>query len=479
MNSLLAYSLALPIQSLVVRWDTRGWDCSAPENGTQKRPPSKIFRLSANSCDSEFAESSGPDSQSSSSDERAIEERHTSAEDITRTRCSGNRQASWPVSVCLWALGNPLLLVFWLLTFTVGLPLRCTLGNDNVLGICLLFSVWLSALAIQGSIKTNSRLRPWLRTLLFGIFNAVLWTSLVMIGYAFADAAISNRPVHDILGDLQTGKPFSRRLANLDTDKSSLPVAAGDVAQSVLNAGLVAWGLKLYEYRRQLLSRAGLTVFLVSSLLALGNIVLGPLFAHLVGLRPAKSALAFAARSVTIALASPVMAVLKGDEGLNAAMVVMSGILYQMGLGFGAGAWLERRLAWNSQHQPRPSESSPGITGAKAAPGTNESKGTAVANTVVGTGRRDLESQTNETHQQQHCTHDTIRRNVHDPRTVAAGVTVGINSAAMGTAYLYGAKSDAAPYSALSMIALGIMTVGFSTIKPLVAWIIEQVTTTP
>ncbi|KAK4215735.1 hypothetical protein QBC37DRAFT_281010 [Rhypophila decipiens] len=421
-NSLLAYFLALPIQSLVVRWDARVWDCSASEEETQERSRSKAFRLSATSCDSEFVVSP--------------------VEETTAVESPSQETQSCATSLLIWSLENPLLLIFWLLTITVGIPLRYTTGDDTALSICLLFAVWFSALAIQGAIKTSQRLRPCAQTLLFGLFNAVLWTSLAMIGYAFANAAISKRSIHDILGDLQTNSPLSRRIAHLGTSATDVPMAAGDVALTILNAGLVAWGLKLYEYRRQLLSRAGLTVFLVSSVLALGNMVLGPLLVHRIGLRPASSGLAFAARSVTIALASPVMAILKGDDGLNAAMVVISGILYQMALGFGVGAWLEKKLTWGSWEQ-QPAEV-----------------------TVAG---RDIEAQTDAGRT------TAAASSVHDPRTVAAGVTIGINSAAMGTAYLYETKSDAAPYSALSMIALGIMTVGCSAIKPLIGWIVEQV----
>lgn len=470
-NSVLAYALALPIQSLVVRWDTRSWDCRSAEDESQTRPRSKI-RFSANSCDTDFTESSGPDGQSSLGDEITIEE-HQSAAENSLVR---DQTTSWTASLCNWAFRNPLLLIFWLLTLAVGIPLRHAVGIDSVLSISLLFAAWLTALAIQGSIKANQRLRPWIRTLLFGILNPVLWTSLGMIGYLFADAAIGHRSVQDILDDLQPSNPISRRIANLGTSKTLPQLAAGDVALSILNAGLVAWGLKLYEYRRQLLSRAGLTVFLVSSLFALGNLTLGPIFVHKAGLRPARSDLAFAARSVTIALATPVMAILQGDDGLNAAMVVMSGILYQMGLGFGVGAWLEKRLTWSPQNQQQTSTSTPEIRPAGPNPTINNAKPATTTHAVAGTGRRDLEAQTNGP-RSPHLAHRScaIRQTRNHPRTVAAGVTIGINSAAMGTAYLYEAKSDAAPYSALSMITLGIMTVGFSAIKPLVGWIVEQV----
>ncbi|KAJ4387066.1 mitochondrial aspartate-glutamate transporter agc1 [Neurospora sp. IMI 360204] len=50
------------------------------------------------------------------------------------------------------------------------------------------------------------------------------------------------------------------------------------------------------------------------------------------------------ARSVTIAMGAPVMVMMGGDASLNATMVVISGIIFPMGLGFGFGSWLERTI---------------------------------------------------------------------------------------------------------------------------------------
>ncbi len=116
---------------------------------------------------------------------------------------------------------------------------------------------------------------------------------------------------------------------------SGQALGAGDMAISVLNAGIVAWGLKLFECRAQLLSRAGMCALAVATAAALANVVCGPLLVYAMGMRPAGRALAFAARSVTLALAGPAMASLGGDVGLNAAMVVFNGIAFQNGYGAG------------------------------------------------------------------------------------------------------------------------------------------------
>jgi len=362
-----------------------------------------------------------------------------------------------------WAVRNPMLILSWLFTILVGLPLRFQGQHDAFLSTSLLFAVWFTTLAVQASFKKNPPLhRPWLSTALFGLSNAVLWTSLIMIAYVFAETATTHRSLHTMLDTLQTNFTITSLVFPAgDATPTPAPtyLAAGDIALCILNAGLVSWGLKLYEYRRQLVSRAGLTVLLVSSVLAAGNVALGPLLARALGLRSAPTALAFAARSVTLALGSPVMAALRADVGLNAAMVVMSGIVFQVGLGFGVGGWLERNLV--ERCLPRaipPSDDGNAVTATARS-----------SVTLQGTddeGALDLEAQV--------LASETTKIDS-TPRTVASGVTIGINAAAMGTAYLYEVKSEAAPYSALSMMAMGIMTVVFASIPPLQAWVVGAV----
>ncbi|VBB86257.1 Putative protein of unknown function [Podospora comata] len=415
-NTVLSYVLALPLQCLMVRWDSGSWSSSDIEKGsptTEKERQNPKLRSPVKSvCDS--------------MDTEDFSLGVTPPESITPdSKASPTHPVSFSTSAKLWCLANPMLLLMWTLTLTIGLPLRVCLALDTPLSTLLLFALWLSTLAIQSSLKTSPYLRPFARTLLSGLFNAVLWTSLTMAAYLLLDGHLSSRPLQAMLTTLESHNPFSSALLN----SFSVPLTAGDVALSILNAGLVSWGLKLYEYRLQLLSRAGLTVFTVSSLIALGNVSCGPLLAHTMGVAPQGRALAFAARSVTLALGNPVLDTLSADKSLNAAMVVISGIVYQMSLGLGVGRFLEKHL--------------------------------------VNIGGRD--DHTNDT------TTTTTTKGENDPRTVAAGVAVGINAAAMGTAYLYETKSEAAPYSALSMMALGIMTVVFSTIGPLVSWVLGSV----
>ncbi|KAK3331772.1 hypothetical protein B0T19DRAFT_86421 [Cercophora scortea] len=551
-NTVSTYPMALLTQSLMVRWDKHFQRPAMTETDEAMEGRTvRIFRMpgSAKSFCESLSESTtsssntslytpGDDSASdrsgklsppapavtrwqtelktnllkdeiyASGDESSSDGSQLSLSASSSQTVTTDEQMSWTQtsrSLCNFAADNPMLLLSWLSTLTIGLPLRYTNSNDHALATALLFSLWFTTLAIQASIKTNhTNLRPWLRTLLSGLFNAVLWTSLAVIAYVFIDGAISNRPLSTMLDTLQTNSTFLALITGTPTKP-----AAGDIALAILNAGLVSWGLKLYEYRRQLLSRAGVTVFLVSSLLALANLILGPLLAAAVGLRPVASDLAFAARSVTLALGSPVMAMLGGDAGLNATMVVVSGIVFQMGLGFGAGAWLESRVVaacMMLRTRDRRGVRAGGGGGGVLVTTTTTTVVTTVCGKIVDPESPppasgpisvsvipmkegdDLEAQLNGRRamplSMSGAKNDAYSNNasghgerINDPFTVAAGVTVGINAAAMGTAYLYEAKSEAAPYSALSMIALGVMTVAFAAVKPLAVWLVESVAT--
>ncbi|KAJ4303924.1 hypothetical protein N0V88_001524 [Collariella sp. IMI 366227] len=418
------YRKRLKRACLMVRYDKEFWveSHSDAEKGETQRQETPKPRAPAKSfCEASPTASSltiGLGSSSGSSSEN----------DEPPSQLSTNSLPSscWP-RLLTFSLLNPLLLLSWLLTFIIGLPLRYTYQKDVPLATFLLSATWLTTLAIQSYIKSHPSLRPWARTLLSGLSNAVLWTSLSMIAYVFADCAISGRPLADMLATLRTNTPLARLLLNSTSPQKQHPqtgsgttMAAGDIAITLLNSGLVSWGLKLYSHQNQLLSRAGLTVCTVSAILALINVTSGPLLAHSMRVEPASRALAFAARSVTIALANPVMSVLQGDGGLNAAMVTQV-------------PPTTRPIQTQTQRQPAGDE-------------RDEMAMTLLA-----------------------------EQKANDPLTVAAGVTVGINAAAMGTAYLYEAHSEAAPHAALSMIALGIMTVVFSSIVPLAGWVVERV----
>ncbi|KAH8898361.1 hypothetical protein GQ53DRAFT_678533 [Thozetella sp. PMI_491] len=447
LNTVAAYTMAYPLQNFLARYRRPFFCCAAGEEGSWLRqsqnegsPLKPSDETVPKGTESQASLVSGTQCLNTRNEDKERPPSEGQGSDATTAEPATEKPSVRSVRgarILNWAILHPVLILCWGITIFVGLPLRLVVGTAVVFETFLLFSIWLSALSVQAEAKTWPRLPRWLRILLGGALNAVLWTSLAMMAYVFAEERRSGQTTEEVLRSLQTNTTVSDLLLSYirtpnpdsgvdDGDPSShapLTMGAGDIALAILNTGLVAWGLKLYEHRRQIFSCGGATVTLVSSIIAVGNVFSGPLLARAVGLRPASRELAFSARSVTIALGSPAVTQLGGDLSLNAAMVVVSGILFQMGLELGLGGWFERLTRRLGR------DSLPMWLAAK-------SDGA--------------------------------------PRAVAAGVTIGINSAAMGTAYLYEAKSEAAPYSTLAMTIFGVMTVVLCTIRPVADWVIGQ-----
>ncbi len=440
---------------------------------------------------------------------------------VTLARRAACFVAAHPV-LCTSLLGIPL----------VGLPVARATGCGTALDTCVLFALWTGTLAAQAAAKCAPpalvRTYPRVHVVLVTALNAVLWTSLGTIAFlaARARSSSSSSSIDVALAQFSTGTSLADLIHPLSSSPASpSSIGAGDIASSILDAGIVSWGLKLFECRAQLLSRAGLTTLAAGAIFAVANIVCGPLLVRAMGLAPPAKALAFAARSVTLALAGPAMTNLGGDVGLNAAMVVFNGVVFQVAMGLG-GPWgkaLSSRKRWSMGRpstrfcgQPSSSPfgsfaSSDADAGTTVAVGRGHSSRRGSATSDVETltdgacslSSASLSSKAKATadieqgaasSSQKDSPGDTgpISCTVHmrggdlssahngdgkddSPVTVAAGMTIGINAAAMGTAYLYEDGSRAAPYAALSMTVFGVMTVVFTSIQPLAGWVVSCV----
>ncbi|KAB5517504.1 hypothetical protein GE09DRAFT_1230855 [Coniochaeta sp. 2T2.1] len=414
---------------------------------------------------------------------------------------------SYPRTVLLWILDHPLLTASWFSTILISLPLRYATGHEESLGISLLLAIWSTTQLLQQSLKTSplpllALIRPKLRTALSVACNPVLWTAIGLIAYAAAESHRNRRPIASVLSSLEHDTTFAdvvmhRNHAYEVYTDSPLPVpythrplprvAAGDVANAILSAGLVCWGLKLWEYRRRLLSSAGFTILIVSCLAALANVVLGPLLAKgVLGGEHNEPGydLAFVARTVTLALGAPAVRLLGGDEGVNAALVVVNGIVCQMAMGVGVGEWLGvwmGRLGGEVRRLRRGVQLRWGGLGEGGQAKVSEEKGTRRPSQhgdvdssgmlrPVACRRMEQPLSEGESHRP-----TSSRATESATTTIASGVTVGINAAAMGTAHLYEAGSDAAPYSALAMTVFGVATVGLTMVPGLGEWVVAMV----
>ncbi|GKT47549.1 uncharacterized protein ColSpa_07730 [Colletotrichum spaethianum] len=317
--------------------------------------------------------------------------------------------ASWVRECYPMALAISLFIV-------IGIPVSHITGDDRVLDGCMLWFVWISSTRLQRTFGRNHLLVdfPSMKTTATTVLNPVLLTTLIMTAYTRAKTAAQDVLIEHTLTVFSSGTSLSdlwtHRATGWDLRKGQRDwFGAGDAALSILECGIVVWGFKLYECRRQIWSRAGAAVVLISIGMAALNVFVSILLGSAVGLG-GPEALAFAARSTTLALARPAMEALEGNQVVNAALVVSNGILGQLMYPF-----LLRKLRVEALDE-------------------------------------------NETEDGEAKTDGAL--------TIAAGAAIGINGAAMGVSYVYGRKSRAAPYAALSMTVFGVMTVVFTAVEP-------------
>jgi putative effector of murein hydrolase len=340
----------------------------------------------------------------------------------------------------LWTFNFPLIASF-LGIFIIGTPVAAIANEDRILDGCVLWFVWASTLRLQRELKTSSICNDTskLMNAIVTLMNPVLFTTLMMTAYTRAKTcAYGFDSLPEVLRNFSSGTPLYALWTSVATgtplsDGRSPWFGAGDAALSILECGILIWGFKLYECQRQLFSLAGLLTVLLATAAAAANVFLSVLAGSFVGL-DAPEALAFAARSTTLALAKPAMAALGGNLGVNAALVVSNGILGQLCYPFvldKLGVKREDKISCSSV----------------SLPDSDGKESRLSLRPLLKTAQQDLASGD-------------------DPFTISAGIAVGINGAAMGVSYLYETRSRAAPYAALAMTVSGVMTVVFTTVEP-------------
>ena len=325
--------------------------------------------------------------------------------------------------------------------FLIGAPVAAATGETRILDGFAVWNTWIMAIKTQRLFKTSALCSDYPRTknAVKTLMNPVLITTLVLVAYTRAKAAVvGGYDITKILETFSSRTPiYSLWTARVTGDtipsNPDLQFGAGDAALSILEVGILIWGFKLFECRRQLFSMAGLFTVLISIWAASLNVFLGVILSRWFGLNEPE-ALAFAARSTTLALAKPAIEAMNGNLAVNAALVVSNGILGQLVYPY----VLDRMGVKKDVDVPT-------VTQASSSDDTQNSQ----------------DDQGTPTNQGRETPEETD-----DAMTIAAGMAIGINGAAMGVAYLYETKSRAAPYAALSMTVFGVMTVVFTTVEP-------------
>ncbi|KAL6828757.1 hypothetical protein V8C40DRAFT_286559 [Trichoderma camerunense] len=352
------------------------------------------------------------------------------------------------------------------LVFLVGIPLTIAMHEERFFDGFTLWFIWISSVRSQRAFK-KSQLCTFSTPLKRGLatmMNPVLLTTLFMTGYTRAKASILGPGgLSRTLKKFSGGSPLYA-LWTASISNTPLPnnpsgwYGAGDAALSILECGILVWGFKLSECRRQIFSTAGLLAIILCTIAAAANTFLSVLVSRAIGLH-AYEALSFAARSTTLALAKPATEAIWGNSPVNAMLVVSNGILGQLVYPFildklGVSKQDGGDIVVAATQESVTDESTPIQALSNRNPICLNTDGTSIQASIPAPWSLIPKSW-----------HQNIST-ADSPVTVAAGIAIGINGAAMGVSYLYETRSRAAPYATLSMVVFGVMTVVFTTVEP-------------
>ncbi|KAH6668823.1 LrgB-like family-domain-containing protein [Halenospora varia] len=163
--------------------------------------------------------------------------------------------------------------------------------------------------------------------------HPVLVSSAITILGVWILGLIRGENLDEVLDSYKAGTNY----LDLWHGKTNLPApGAGDIFGSVLDAAIVALALPMFQYRQEL-RRHFFAIVIPNVAISIGSLFGYPVVCYAIGIS-SKRSLAFAGRSLTLALATPATKNLNGDINTNAALAIMSGI---MGVLVG-----QRILAW-------------------------------------------------------------------------------------------------------------------------------------
>jgi putative effector of murein hydrolase len=224
------------------------------------------------------------------------------------------------------------LLTYTVLFLFVGIPLYYVTGYGMPMHLTFSILTYFGAIAIPPSWRQY--LHPVLVSSLFTVLG--MW----VLGLA------NGRSLNTTLTEYRTGAKY----ISLWEGSHELP-GAGDIFGSVLDASIVALALPMYQYRRELRQHF-FAIVTPNILISIASLFAYPYICFAIGITAERS-LAFAARSLTLALATPAVENLGGDTYTIAAIAIASGIVGAL-IGQQILAWLRIPEGMSKRH-PHPS----------------------------------------------------------------------------------------------------------------------------
>ncbi|TQN67792.1 Plastidal glycolate/glycerate translocator 1, partial [Colletotrichum shisoi] len=213
-----------------------------------------------------------------------------------------------------WICGHLNWVIYAAVFVLVGLPVYYAAGYAMPLHLSLIPLVYFAAMSVP------ARWRQYL--------HPVLVASLFSVLGIWALAAARGDGLPDTLRSFRTGANYTylwlHGAKNRRRRRRLLP-GAGDIFGTVLDASIVSLALPMYQYRRELRQNFA-AIVLPNVVTSVGCLFSYPPACYAVGISAERS-LAFASRSLTLALATPATENLGGDLNTVAAVAIMSGIV--------------------------------------------------------------------------------------------------------------------------------------------------------
>ena len=239
-----------------------------------------------------------------------------SSREVTQTPLPLTRPQRWAFSIN----SNFDRLTYTILFIFVALPLYYTTGYAMPCHLTLNILTYFFAIALPPKCK------QFLHPVLVSSFITVL--GIWILGLVRGDSLLKT------LASYKTGTTYLK----LWRSEKHLPLpGAGDIFSSVLDASIVALALPMYNYRSEL-RRHFLAIVIPNVAISIASLFGYPALCYAIGISSTRS-LAFAGRSLTLALAIPAVENLRGDANTVAAVAIMSGIL-----GVLIGPWMLKKL---------------------------------------------------------------------------------------------------------------------------------------
>lgn len=165
--------------------------------------------------------------------------------------------------------------------------------------------------------------RPKLKKFAHPVICSVALTWIVML----ISVMIKHRKVVYFLRELRSYKTGRNYLLLFDNDNYGYHQwpGAGDIFSSCMDVSIVGLSLPMYTYRKDL-KRHFFSMVPPILIFTAATLFLNPLICYKIGIS-SKRAIGFAGRSVTLALGTPLIANLDGDQTVMAVTTVMSGVI--------------------------------------------------------------------------------------------------------------------------------------------------------